>query len=502
MRTIKKGIFFAAIISIGVAVGFVISARTNFSNNVQAVQEQKPVVLSDTTFENAVFNVADSVGKAVVSISVEITEKIPSRSFGFGSSPFNQFGEDDFMKKFFEDFFGEIPEREYKQKGLGSGVIIDKEGHILTNEHVIKNADKIIVTLPDGRESEAEVKGADPRSDLAIIKIKEKDLPVAGLGDSDELKIGQWVVAIGNPFGSYLNSPEPTVTVGVVSALHRTLGVGLRRETDYGDLIQTDAAINPGNSGGPLVNLKGEVVGINAAIFSTSGGYQGIGFAIPINVAKRIISNLIKGKKISYGWLGVTVQNLDDDLAGKFGVDLAKGALIAKVLADSPADKAGLKEGDIIVGFEKEQVEDIRELIRRVGRAEVGKKVNLKVIRNKKSINIKVALGERPDMTELEGEVVQDKTTVSWRGIVVAEITPQVSKLYDLKDTDGVVIVNIGRNTPASEALLVKGDLIFAIENKKLSGLKDFEKITGSIEKKSTALMHTSRGYTIINAEE
>ncbi len=504
MKTIKKGIFFAAIISIGVAVGFVISARTNFSNNVQAVQSDKPGVFVDNGFETAVQRVASRVGKAVVSISVEATEKIPTRSFGFGLSPFEQFGEDEFMKKFFEDFFGEIPEREFKQKGLGSGVIIDEEGHILTNEHVIKNADKIIVSLSDGRESEAQVKGADPRSDLAIIKINEKNLPVAELGDSDEIKTGQWVVAIGNPFGAYLNSTEPTVTVGVVSALHRTLGMGLRRESDYTDLIQTDAAINPGNSGGPLVNLKGEVVGINAAIFSTSGGYQGIGFAIPINVAKRIISNLIEGKKIAYGWLGVTVQNLDDDLAAKFSVDSTKGALVAKVLEDSPAGKAGLKEGDVIIEFENEAVDNIQGLIRKVGRTQVGKKINLKVVRNKKTINVRVTLGERPDMTDLQGkpQTEEEKSTVSWRGIVVTDITPQIAKFYDLKDTEGVVIVNIERNTSASEALLSKGDVIYAIEHKKISNVKEFEKIIKSIDKKSSALVHTSKGYTIVNAEQ
>ncbi|MDD5254616.1 MAG: trypsin-like peptidase domain-containing protein, partial [Candidatus Omnitrophica bacterium] len=275
-----------------------------------------------TGMEDAVVNVANTAGKAVVSISTEITSKSQGvRRFYFGQ-PFGEspFGGND-LERFFNDFFGEIPEREYKQTGLGSGVIIDQEGYILTNEHVVRGADKITVTLSDGREFKGEVKGQDMRSDLAVIKINANSLPIASLGDSDGLRIGQWVVAIGNPFGFALENPEPTVTAGVISALHRSLGRGLSRgERDYNDLIQTDAAINPGNSGGPLVNLKGEVIGINVAIFSTSGGYQGIGFAIPVNNAKRILSRLIEGKKILYGWMGVTIQDLTGEMSSYFGL--------------------------------------------------------------------------------------------------------------------------------------------------------------------------------------
>jgi serine protease Do len=250
--------------------------------------------------EDAVINVANTAGKAVVSISAERTTKVSTGRRFVYRSPFGEspFGEDEFFRKFFDDFFGQMPEREYKQFGLGSGVIVDPQGYILTNEHVIDGADKIKVTLPDGREFKAELKGEDPRADLAIIKINAHNLPAAAWGDSDNLRIGQWVVAIGNPFGFALQNPEPTVTAGVISALHRSIGKSVGRDRDYNDLIQTDAAINPGNSGGPLVNLKGEIVGINVAIFTTSGGYQGIGFAIPSNAAKRIMSNLIQGKKI------------------------------------------------------------------------------------------------------------------------------------------------------------------------------------------------------------
>jgi len=336
----KNRILFGLAILIGLVIGLLIAIRFDISAPVQSqstetkVNPSTPASLEGFNMEDAIINVANTTGKSVVSVSTEHTTKVGGTKRYYFGSPFGEspFGEDDFFRRFFNDFFGEMPEREYKQLGLGSGVIIDPEGYILTNEHVIGGADKITVTLSDGRELKGEIKGVDQRSDLAIIKINARNLPVATLGDSSNLKIGQWVVAIGNPFGFALQNSEPTVTAGVISALHRSLGRGLSQDKDYNDLIQTDAAINPGNSGGPLVNLKGEVVGINVAIFSTSGGYQGIGFAIPVNNAKRVISRLIEGKKILYGWLGVTVQDLTDDLIKHFGLPDKNGALVAKVL--------------------------------------------------------------------------------------------------------------------------------------------------------------------------
>jgi serine protease Do len=353
--------------------------------------------------EDAIINVAKAVGPAVVSISTEHTQKLKGggrryyfRS-PFGASPF---GEEDPFRKFFDDFFGEMPDREYKQRGLGSGVIIDSRGYILTNQHVIDEADKITVTLSDGRDFKGVIKGQDARSDLAIIQINAHNLPVASLGDSDNLKIGQWVVAIGNPFAFAMQNPEPTVTVGVISALHRSLGRALGRDRDYNDLIQTDAAINPGNSGGPLVNIKGEVAGINVAIFTTSGGYQGIGFAIPINSAKKIIAKLIEGKKVTYGWFGVTVQDLTDELAKYFGPTDKNGALVVSVLENSPAQKAGIKESDIIKQLDNKAINNVRELLNAVGKAEVGRKVKVVVLREKKDMTLEIEVGERPENLE------------------------------------------------------------------------------------------------------
>ncbi len=451
--------------------------------------------------EDSIVNVASITGKAVVSISSEFTTKIGgSKKFYFRNSPFGNspFGDEDSLNKFFEDFFGEIPQREFKQSGLGSGVIIDSSGYILTNEHVVRNADKITVTLPDGREFKGEVKGSDPRSDLAVIKINANNLPVAALGNSDGIKIGQWVVAIGNPFGFAMQNPEPTVTVGVISALHRSLGRTISREKDYNDLIQTDAAINPGNSGGPLVNLKGEVIGINVAIFSTSGGYEGVGFAIPVNKAKRIISRLSEGKKVLYGWLGVTVQDLNEDLAGYFGTADRTGVLVAKVLEKGPAEKAGIKEGDIVRKFDNEDIKDVRELLDIVGSAEVGKKAKVVVLRNKRELVLNVEIGERPQ--EIEKEKISSAPfsteAVIWRGLEVEDINPENVQKFDLEEERGVVITDIKPDSPADSAGLMAGDVILEISRKSVASVSDYRKVIKDL--KGTVLIRTARGFFLI----
>jgi len=502
----KKISFLVSLVGIGVVIGLLISARLDFLNKANAVPVlEKTPVISTVGFEDSVINVAQALGRSVVSVSVEATEKVSFKKNRSGYSPFENspFPEDDLNRKFFEDFFGQqFPDREFKQNGLGSGVIIDEKGFILTNDHVIKRADKITVILSDGREFKAEVKGSDPRTDLAVIKIDAENLPAAKLGDSDELKIGQWTVAIGNPFGAFLNSSEPTVTAGVVSALHRALGAGLRKESDYNDLIQTDAAINPGNSGGPLVNLKGEVVGINTAIFSTSGGYEGVGFSIPVNVAKRIIGKLIEGKKISYGWLGVTVQNLDENLAKHFGLESKNGALVAKVLNAGPAEIAGLKIGDVIVKLDDQQINNIKELINIVGKSEVGKKVSLDVIRNKKYLQSEIALGERPSIADEDDNLVEEKDSYfTWRGISVSDITPEIAKYYKLEGTKGVVVANIKPGTPAEEAGLDKGDVIDSLENQEVKNLEVFKEKVASVSKDKDVLLHTCEGYAILKGE-
>lgn len=499
----RKTLFFGStLLLVGLIAGLIIAARLDLSPSVES-QGIAPEIFPPSGsrgIEDAVINVADTTGKAVVSISTEHTTRMGgsrrfSYSYPFGDSPF---GEDESFRRFFDDFFGDMPDREYKQKGLGSGVIIDPEGYILTNEHVIAEADKITVTLSDGREFKGEVKGKDARSDLAVIKINAHNLPVATLGDSDDLKIGQWVVAIGNPFGFIMQNPEPTVTVGVISALHRSLGRRLSRDRDYNDLIQTDAAINQGNSGGPLVNLKGEIIGINVAIFSTSGGYEGIGFAIPANNARMIISRLIEGKKILYGWLGVTVQDLTEDLVKHFGLSDKNGVLVAKVLEDSPAQKAGMKEGDIIRQFDKQGISNVRELLDIVAKAEVGRAVKVTVIREKRTLILQVKVGERPESLE-KLTTSSEGTSIGWRGLEVEDLTSGNVRRFGIEEKEGVAVVNVEPGSPADEAGIITGDVILEIDKESVKNISDYEKITRGL--KGNILVRTGRGYFVIKKD-
>ena len=486
--------------AVGVLVGLGIATRFDFLPQTKAKQEKNTSFSAYSPFalEKAIIDVAGEVGEAVVSISAEYTRKVGGAGDFYFGNPFedNPLGEDDLLRRFFDDFFGDMLPKEFKQRGLGSGVIIDEEGYILTNEHVVREADKIKVTLPDGRKFDAELKGSDARSDLAIIKIKAKNLPVAELGDSEDVRIGQIVIAIGNPFGFALENPEPTVTMGVVSALHRNLGGALMQNRDYGDLIQTDAAINPGNSGGPLVNLNGEIVGINVAIVSSTGGYQGLGFAIPINSAKLIVGRLIEGKKILYGWLGVQVQDLDEELAGYFNLKDTEGVLVAKVLENSPAEKAGMQEGDIIEKFDGKDIDSVRELLKVVGRTEVGKSAKVNVIRSGKEKSFSVEVGERPEDLEGFGRISHGR----WRGLEVEEITDALVKKYRLREKEGVIVISVEPNSSADEAGFQLGDLILQINKQNVNDLKDYNEATKSV--KGDCLIRTHRGYIILKEAE
>ena len=433
--------------------------------------------------------VARKVGPAVVSISTEATEHVRIRRQSSGGRPFSEF-DDDVFDQFFRDFFGEAPYREFKQRGLGTGVIIDEEGYVLTNEHVIHGADKVTVTLPDGREFKGEIKGADIRSDLAVVKIQAKNLPVAELGDSDQVKIGQWAIAVGNPFGCAGGGNEPTVTVGVISAMNRTIRGPADR--DYSNLIQTDAAINPGNSGGPLVNLNGKVIGINVAIFSTTGGYQGIGFALPSNAAKAILGDLIQGRKVLYGWLGINVQDITEELAKYFGLESKEGLIVAQVLPDSPAEKSGLKDGDVIRTYDGQTLKDVRDLLKRVGRTPVGKRVSMGIIRDKRPMMLTVEIGQRPEETEglpASGEG-------AWRGLSVSGITPEITQRYQLEGMGGVIVTGVKPGSPADEAGLRPGDVILGINRQPIQSMKDFKSVTKAAH--GNVLVKTARGYAVL----
>jgi Do/DeqQ family serine protease len=344
----------------------------------------------------AFVEVAKNVQPSVVNITTEKTVTMRSS---------DRFGEDFFRGSPFKEFFrgfGSSPREEekayqYKQRSGGSGVIVDKEGYILTNYHVIEEADKVKIRLNDGREFAATVKGQDPKTDLAVLHIKAKDLPVATLGDSDKLEVGEWAIAIGSPFGL-----EHTVTVGVISAKGRSgLGTGT-----YEDFIQTDASINPGNSGGPLININGEMIGINAMIIQPG---TGIGFAIPINMAKQILNELIKTGKVVRPWLGINVQDLTPEIAEHFKLKEKEGTLVGQVYQGTDAEKAGLASGDIIISVDDKPIKNVGELVKEIQKRKVGQKVKLNIIREGKPLTIEVTTAAMPEKAELEKKKEEEK---------------------------------------------------------------------------------------------
>jgi Do/DeqQ family serine protease len=409
----------------------------------------------------AFVEVAKKVQPAVVNISTEKTVTV---------KPWDRYGEDFFKGSPFEDFFkgfGFSPrekgkEYKHKQKSGGSGVIVDKEGYILTNNHVVEEADKIKVRLNDGREFTATLKGQDSRTDLAVLHIKAKDLPVATLGDSDKLEVGEWAIAIGSPFGL-----EHTVTVGVISAKGRSgLGTGT-----YEDFIQTDASINPGNSGGPLLNIDGEVIGINAMIIQPG---TGIGFAIPINMAKQILNDLIKQGKVVRPWLGISVQDLSPEMAEQFQVKEKEGVLVAQVHQGTGAEKAGLVSGDIIKSVDDKAIKNVNELIKEIQKKKVGQKVKLSVVRDGKPMTIEITTTAMPD----KPEAMKEKEIEEKLGARVQELTPQLVARYRISSEikRGVVVISVEEGSPADELGLQEGDVILEINRKKIETIKDFEK--------------------------
>ncbi len=390
----------------------------------------------------------------------------------FGRNPFRR--EDPFR-----DFFG--PQREFKQRSLGSGFLIDAEGFIVTNNHVVENADQIKVRLYDETEYDAEIVGRDPKTDIALIKIKPdgNDLQPLNLGNSDSLPVGSWVVAIGSPFGL-----EQTVTAGIVSAKGRIIGSG-----PYDDFIQTDASINPGNSGGPLLNLEGEVVGINTAIVASG---QGIGFAIPINLADGIIAQLKDSGEVSRGWLGVGIQNLTPELAEYYGLDQKEGVLVTQVYEGDPAHEAGIKEGDIIVGIDGRDVKTSRELSRKVAEAGVGNKMRIKLLRDGRDKTVRVKLAKRPDRepTLARGEARSDDL-----GMRVRNIDPEIAEQLGVSsEQNGVVVVNLDPESKTAQAGVRRGDIIIEINRESIKNLKDYRAQIKEIDKGDTVQMLLRRG--------
>jgi len=428
--------------------------------------------------------IAREVTPTVVFIKVEQTVEAGRSGAPFEfNNPFDQYNEE-----FFRRFFGDrLPRpqrpREYKQRGWGSGFIISGDGYILTNHHVVGGADKISVRLHDGRELDANLVGTDPKSDVAIIKVNEAgDLPVLALGDSDALQVGEWVMAIGNPFGL-----SHTVTVGVVSAKGRT-SMGI---TDYEDFIQTDAAINPGNSGGPLINMRGEAVGLNSAIFTRSGGYMGIGFAIPINMVKAIQKQLIESGSVARGFLGVGIQDLTKELVESFGLKDTEGVLVSQVYEDSPAARAGIQRGDVVVEYEGRKVVNVGQFRNMVALTAPKTRVNLVVLREGKRNELTVELGS----IEKDAPATMGRgETMKKLGFSVQDLTDELAQQLGYEAGEGVLVTEVEPRSPAQEAGMRQGMLIMEVNRKAVKTTQDFfEALDLSSESKRVLILLRDR---------
>ncbi len=429
-----------------------------------------------TRIGHATAEVVDAVAPTVVNISTTRTVKVQG-----GGNPFMN---DPFFKRFFGEQFNAPKER--KSSSLGSGVIVDPDGYILTANHVIQGADEIKVTLADKREFKGKIIGTDSMTDVGVIKIEVKDLPAIQLGDSSRLRVGETVLAIGSPYGL-----SQTVTMGIVSAVGRA-NVGI---ADYEDFIQTDAAINPGNSGGALVNVRGQLVGINTAIFSTSGGYQGIGFAVPTSMAKSVMESLIQKGKVVRGWLGVTIQNLTPELAKQFDLKNENGVLVGDIVDGSPAEKAGLQRGDVIVEFNGRKVEDPNQIRNMVANIEPGKEVEVTIIRNNQEMKKKVTITELPSDLQKPSAGEYDNLL---KGITVQALTPELYDKFSIpKKVTGVIITNIPEDSPAA-GVLVQGDIIQEINRERISTIKDYETVVSRIKSGTDILLFIYRGRTSI----
>ena len=397
------------------------------------------------------------------------------------------FGDDDPFNDFWRRFFGERFPRNpapSPRRSVGSGFIVDSSGYILTNDHVVEDGQELTVKLSDGSEHQARVAGRDPKTDIALIKIDvDRELPVVALGDSAALEVGEWVLAIGNPFGL-----EHTVTSGIVSAKGRRIGAG-----PYDNFIQTDASINPGNSGGPLINLRGEVVGVNTAIFSRGGGNIGIGFAIPINLVKGLLSQLRDEGKVTRGWLGVVIQDVNAEMAEALGMREARGALVANVAKGSPAEAGGVQVGDVIIGFDGAPVGKASELSLAVARTPVGKTVDVAVVRNGRNVTARVQIARMGDE-----ETVVEVEDGSDLGLTVREVTRDSAGSRRTREPEGVVVTDVESGSPADRAGIRAGDVIIEIDRKRIGGLKDFRRIVGELARGSGILFLIRREDTTI----
>jgi len=439
---------------------------------------------------NIFVEIAKKQNPAVVNVSTKAKAETAHKNFRVPRPGPGQNKSPDPFRDFYDRFFGERPNQRPK-RGMGSGFVIDKEGHILTNYHVIEGAGEIVVILDDnGTEKEytATLVGSDPKTDIALIKIKResgdnKDFPFLRLGSSENLEVGEWVVAIGNPFGL-----SHTVTVGVVSALGRSIGAG-----PYDEFIQTDASINPGNSGGPLINIEGDVIGINTAIISgNTGGNVGIGFAIPIDIAKGILKDLRERGTVTRGWLGVMIQKITPDLAKSFGLSQSEGALVGDVIPDGPAAKGGVKRGDVIVMFDGQQVKDMEDLPKIVAATRPNSVVDVEVIRDGSRMTLSVSI----ELLEDSQETVVAKADPL--GLQVQDITEGLAQSLKLESVEGVLVSDVTAGNAAAEAGIRRGDVISEMNRSIVKDMRDYQNLMASVQKGSSVLFLVKRGGSTI----
>ncbi|OGW65453.1 MAG: hypothetical protein A3H49_08470 [Nitrospirae bacterium RIFCSPLOWO2_02_FULL_62_14] len=481
------------LIGIGIVIGVVIASEMGWMPFGHAVPEAPvarqvplpPPAVSLPTNPAAEGQGFVHVAKAVKPAVVNVFSTRTGRGEGPQAMPF----EDPFFRRFFGDEFfrrfEQPPQR--KERGLGSGVIVESNGLIVTNNHVVSKADEIKVFLSDKREFKAKLIGTDAKTDIAVLKIEAEGLHTIPWADSDKLEVGEFVLAVGNPFGL-----TQTVTLGIVSALGRAAGIA-----EYEDFIQTDAAINPGNSGGALVNVRGELAGINTAIYSQSGGNMGIGFAVPSNLARSVVEQLVRHGKVVRGWLGVSIQDLSPELAPQFGLSDPKGVLISEVLDDSPAKRAGLARGDVILEYDGKPVENATHLRNAVAQTVVGRKIVVKFMRDKKARTVDVAIVEQPkNIAQAGGE--DSGAAVPSSGLLsdldVHELTSELAARYGLGANErGVVITKIRQGSKAEESGLKEGDLLLEVNRQPTPTLKAYERAAAKLGKGQVVLLLIKR---------
>jgi len=447
------------------------------------------------TFQKAFNDVAEKVYPSVVSLT---TVQLQQADTGEYYSPLGETSFDNFFGGLFgfsADGRRQFESSHYQsQTGVGSGIIVSDDGYILTNYHLVGTAEtnKVTVKLANGKEYVGLMIGADAKYDLAVIKINEKDLTAAPLADSSTAKVGDWAIAIGNPYGFLFKDAQPTMTVGVVSALNRSLPAVFGQSKPYTNLIQTDASINLGNSGGPLVNIQGEVMGVNVAIVSTTGGNQGIGFAIPSNQCKNVLAQFVKGQQIVYSWLGIKAQNLTEDLAEYFAAESDYGIVAMQSIKGSPAYKAGIKDGDVLLAYNGKKLTNMDALLRSIELSQVGDFVIIDFVRNGERRKVSVKIEPRPQSTE-SFELMQ---SLFWRGLRVDAMTEVLINRYNLPAVNGVIVTDLLPGSNADRSGIIEGDVVIRVNERDIKSLDDYYSVVNALSE--DALVKTLRGYYVV----